>query len=84
MGLVDQPRTLILNNIPFTEEEIKELKGYYPEMDLAVFEKIDVRKKKPVLQKALMSGAIVSLSIENGDKVTLNLTQDGRSLLGKV
>lgn len=84
MSIVEVPRTLILNNVQFTEEEIKNLKELYKDLDMAIFLKSEVRKRDSVLQKALLSGAVVNLSIEFGDSVTLNLTQQGRMLLGKV
>lgn len=81
--IIDTPRTLTLNDVVFTVDEVDQLKAAYPTMDFQVFEKEAVRTES-FLQKALLSGAVASLAIESGEQVTLNLTQDGRALLGKV
>jgi len=83
MALVEQPRTIILNEVSFSEEEIKELKKHYSELDMAIFDKAKVRAEA-ILQKGLTSGAIVCMKPEVGDQVTLHLSQDGRKLLNKV
>jgi len=77
----DVPRKLILRDVEFTEGDVAHLGELFPVMDMAQVSPAEVRSDL-ILQKALLSGAVVCNSIQN--PVVLNLTQDGRALLQKV
>lgn len=81
--IFDTPRTLTMNGITFLESDLVALQLLFPEMDMLVSTKEAIRHS-PVLQKAILSGAAVSKQIEAGGSATLNLTQAGRALLGKI
>lgn len=84
MALVDKPREIILNDISFSEVEIITLKKLFPEMDMVRLSHEEVRKT-PELNKGIMAGAVAFLkTTPEGTLVELNLTQQGRLLLGKV
>ena len=81
--LIDQPRKLILQGFEFTEDEIRFLKSLFPQMDLAILPKAEIRSSHAI-KKALEAGAVLCNDISTNERVTLNLSQDGRELLGKV
>ncbi len=80
----ETPRTLTMNNISFTEDDVKQLNTLFGAMDMQVLPKLQVRQSK-ILQNALLAGALISGNIETSKNTcTLNLTQAGRDLLGRV
>lgn len=80
----DVPRTLVLNDQPFTVPEIRYLKGLFPHLDMVVLPKIKIRLDV-TLQKSLRAGAVLCGTVQtSGDTAMLSLTQDGRLLLGKI
>ena len=82
--LIDKPREIILNTISFSKDEVKVLKNIFSTMDMAKISHTDIRKTAE-LGKALRAGAVANLKVvPEGELVELNLTQAGRSLLGKV
>lgn len=79
----DIPRTLLLNDEPFTAPDIVYLKTLFPHLDMAVLNKRAIRSDQ-ILQRAIRSGAVLCNAVQTGDTAMLSLTQDGRALLGKV
>lgn len=80
----DVPRTFQINGESFTEANVKYLKSYFPEMDMAHFDKKKLRKDL-VVQKAIRSGVVLCNAAQtDGHTAILSLTQTGRVLLGKI
>lgn len=81
--ITEKPREIILNNISFSEQELIEIKQYFSTKDSFLFKQSerDILKK---LQKALRAGAVLCLTPPSDGMITLNLSQKGRLLLGKI
>lgn len=82
--IMDIPRSLEVNGESFSEADVRYLRGFFPEMDQAQFDKKKLRKDL-IVQKAIRAGVALCNMVQAGtDSATLSLTQTGRSLLGKV
>ena len=81
--IIDQPRTLTMNGVTFLVSEVAELQALFPTLDMLILPKQEIRDNV-ILQKAILSGAVVNKLMQAGDSATLNLTQAGRALLGKI
>jgi hypothetical protein len=81
--ITDTPRSIAINGVSFSVDEVSVLQTYFPVMDMVVLSKEQIRETE-VLQKALVAGVVMSLRLDSGDTTTLNLSQDGRALLEKI
>lgn len=82
-GITEIARKFVLNSIEFSEQEVADIKALFPKMDMAVMKKKEITRSK-CLQKALKAGAVLTMSIQPGDNVTLSLSQQGRFLLERI
>jgi hypothetical protein len=82
-SIQDIPRTLIMNGQSFADSEVKYLQSVFPDLDMAILPKAQIRQDR-TLQKAILAGAVLYNTVEYGSNATLNLSQDGRALLGKI
>ena len=80
----DIPRMFVLNEEPFTIQDVQYLLALFPLMDMAVLDKALIRKDD-ILQRAIRAGVLLCNGAQaSGPSVMLSLTQDGRLLLGKI
>lgn len=79
----DVPRTLVLNGISFSAQDVYDLKQMFPVLDYVTLPKRQIRESV-LLQKCLLAEAIACNSVQTGtDSAALNLTQDGKLLIAK-
>lgn len=81
--IIDTPRSIAINGVSFSVSDIQTLQSYFPVMDMVVLTKVVIRGDA-ILQKALIAGVVVNNRLDAGPTTTLNLSQDGRALLGTV
>lgn len=82
--IIETPRTLSYNGATFTDADVQFLKSQFLDLDMSMQYIVDVRNS--TVWSNAISSAIVVIRIVNptAQQVTINLTQAGRQLLGKV
>jgi hypothetical protein len=84
MAVTVVPQAFTVEGISFSAEDVLELKTLFQSLDMILLPKSDIRTNSS-LQKAVQAGvALCNLVDTTSDQAILNLSQDGRILLGKI
>lgn len=79
--LVVNPQHVVIANVPWTMEEIKELKDLYSESKGLTLDKKAIRTSQ-ILQKALKCDVVISPRVQKGETALLLISQVGLDLIG--